>query len=81
MSASPSTLTARAVGEDGRIGALLGISTAGSAGLVHQGSNVIAAMVGRMAANGKRSERQAFDLLVNEAWSNGKVWIGAEDSS
>lgn len=72
-----SALVARVVDTDGQLGVVLGTSSYEGVGLVHYGGNVIAATVGRMAAGGRRTEREAFDLLAGEAWSNGKVWIGA----
>lgn len=75
MSAS-SVLTALVVKEDGQPGAAIGTSRYRGDKLTHEGCNLIESMIGRMAATGKRTERQAFDLLAGEPWSNGKVWIG-----
>lgn len=75
MSAS-STLTVRVVGEDGELGAAIGTASLAGGRVRYSGSNVIESMLGRMAANGKRTEQQAFELLAEEPWSNGKVWIG-----
>lgn len=71
------TLHARVVREDGQLGDTIGSSSYEGVGLVHYGCNAIASQLGAMAAGGRRTEREAFDLLVGEPWSNGKIWIGA----
>lgn len=72
-----STLEARTVQEDGQLGGVIATATRGSAGLVHSGGNAIEGMLAAMAASSHRTELDAFDLLIGEPWSNGKIWIGA----
>ena len=69
-------LIARAVGTDGQLGATLGTSTYEGAGLRHYGSTIIADQLRVMTQRGQRTEREAFDLLADTGWSNGKISIG-----
>lgn len=73
-------LVARGVGDDGHLGATLATALYDGDDLVHDGdSTVIRDQLRVMAAAGRRTEREAFDLLAGEPWSNGKVWIGAAE--
>ena len=73
------TLTARVVRDDGQLGAVVGASSYRGAELVHDGCDAIASQLAAMAAGGRRTEREAYDLLAGEPWSNGKIWIGATE--
>jgi hypothetical protein len=77
---SGNVLEARTIAEDGKLGTVLAVSTRIGDSITHEGSNVIVAQLAAMAASGRRSETEAFDLLMDEPWSNGKTWIGAAES-
>jgi hypothetical protein len=71
-------LTLRAVERNGTIGDLLGSAELDSRTIIYDGSTIVPKIVRSVATRWAMSEREAFDAIVREGWSNGRLRLAEE---